>query len=191
MLEPVINSLAIAIADTGIVSRSGNIAEEIAVRQSDGSIRRVPAANVAPFKTGDLLPIVPDDIETALAWWEAGPTQVRRQTEYTMQLQNECRLLMWINTSRLSPGDAGIAQRAIVNAVLSATYPIEDGDPIRGVIVEYAGQVFDEQLSKFGWDSPEFQVSMPPYKLAAHRFTVTYTVSNNCAPQITTKTKAC
>lgn len=191
MLEHVINNLALALLDTGIVTKSGNLAEEVGIRQSDNSIRKVPAAQLAPFKLSEMVAVTPDDLETVICWWEASATAVLRQTEYLMQLRNECNLLMWINTARLSPPDAATAQRAIVNAVLGAKYLIEDGDPIRGVIVDYSGQVFDERLSKFGWDNPEFQMSMPPYKLASHKFQVTYHVSKSCSPQITTKSKSC
>lgn len=191
MLEAAINNLCVGIYDSGIVSRVGNIAEEVGIVQKNGDVRRLPAAQIAPFTTGKMEAITPDDKESAVTWWECGPTGVLRQTDYLMQLENTCTLLMWINTARLSPADDTIAQRSIVGTVLNTPYVVEDGDSIRAVVVEYAGQVFDERLSKFGWDNPEFQMSIPPYKLAAHRFTITYTVSRNCQPVITTKTKTC
>jgi len=187
--EKITQALAEKIHALGFISRCGAMVQEI--RRDNGSI---PSAIVVPF-TGQNKPVMmaPDHKETGVSWFEVSASRVLRQTTNTMMLQNEWRLVMWLNGTRIAYDSLQNAEISAMQAVVKAKFQIDDTTPLRGVTVKYMGNEGDGPaiLSRWAFDEPENLLTLPPYRVAAHRFQITYIMATNCAPQVATTAAAC
>lgn len=189
IVEQITEALAKKIYDLGFISRCGAVAQE--VRRDNGSI---PSAIIAPF-TGENKPVsmVPDHRETGLCWFEVPASRVIRQTSTAMSLQNEWRLVMWINGTRFSMDDILAAELTAMQAVRGAKISADESGPLRGVTIQYQGSDGNGPgvLAKWALDEPENLLTLPPYRVSSHRFLITYIVATKCLPQVGLSAAAC
>ncbi len=189
IVEQITEALAKKIYDAGFMSRCGSVSQE--VRRENGSI---PAATIAPF-SGDAKPVsmVPDNRETGVCWFEVSASRVVRQTKVAMSLQNEWRLVTWVNGTRFSMDDAMAAELTAMQAVRGARFTTDENAPLRGVVIQYMGAdaTGPGVFSRWAFDEQENLLTLPPYRAAAHRFLITYIVATNCLPQLAVTAPAC
>ena len=188
-VEQITEALAKKIYDLGFISRCGAVAQE--VRRDNGSI---PSAIIAPF-TGENKPVsmVPDHRETGLCWFEVSASRVIRQTGTVMSLQNEWRLVTWINGTRFSMDDILAAELTAMQAVRGAKIAADESGPLRGVVIKYQGSDMSGPgvFARWAFDEQENLLTLPPYRAAAHRFLITYIVATSCLPQLAVTAPAC
>lgn len=193
ILEKIIDALAVRVAQTGFVSKSGGLLREVWVAKPEGGSRKLPAAVVAG--RNELSHFTPDDSETAMTWWEASATRVSRQGASAMHLENDLRFFAWLNTERLRPRDPLAAELALLKQVRDTVFDTE-GSPVRRAIVQYLGDDAADTgafSTRFGFDEAEHQMLLPPFKLVAMRFKVSYSVAlgEDCDAPISVISKTC
>ncbi len=189
IVEQITEALATKIYNMGFISRCGSIAQE--VRRENGSI---PSATIAPF-SGENKPVsmVPDHKETGVCWFEVSASRVIRQTSRVMSLQNEWRLVTWINGTRFSMDDILAAELTAMQAVRGARFAANGDGPLRGVTIQYQGadMAGPGVFARWAFDEQENLLTLPPYRAAAHRFLITYIVATSCLPQLAVTAPAC
>ena len=181
-LESVLNALAKTIAYNGFVSRAGGLLKEMTLTTSGGpSVRAM--ARIAPFSDNTLRDMSPDSNETCITFFTAGPTRVLRSDVWIIQCQNEVTLTGWVNGKRIAGNEFADPQQEILMLLQRAKIGFDNGEPIRNIEIEYTGSADKPDVSRYGWDGPEFQYGMEPYYFFQHRFNFTYMLQNGCATQ--------
>jgi len=193
ILEKIIDVLAERVAQTGFVSMSGGLLREVWAAKPEGGSRKLPAAIVAGRT--ELAHFTPDGSEAAMTWWEASATRVRQQGASAMHLENDLRLFAWLNTERLRPRDPLTAELALLKQVRDTVFDTE-GSPVRRASVQYMGDDSADTgafSSRFGFDEAEHQMLLPPFKLIAMRFKVSYSVAlgDDCEPDVSVISNPC
>lgn len=193
ILEHICRLLAIRVAEQGFVSRCGALAREVEVRIGNAT-RTLPGAALAPFKTDDPAHLAPDARESAVTWFEAGPTRVVQNGASMTVLQNEVRLMVWLNSKRIA-GELVTAEMSLVSAIRHYSHRPDSSDPVRSLEIEYQGDIPGDAvrlLSRWDFNEAEYQLTMPPFRVACHRFLITYAVGNGlCYPVPLAKNAAC
>jgi hypothetical protein len=195
ILEQITQLLALKIRALGFVSRPGALAREVHVKIGRADIvRRLPGAMIAPFEKPDLFHLAPDARESAITWFEAGPTRVVRQGASMVVMENEIRLMMWLNSKRIA-GEIVTAEMSIVAAVRHFLYNPDDSYPLRSLEIEYLGDIPGEPirlLSRWDFNEAENQLTLYPYRVACHRFLVTYATGlGHCASGVMATNPIC
>jgi len=179
ILESIINALANAIRDTGFVSRSCGLARFVSV-SANGSSTTVAKAFQSPFAGSEMVDVSPDGGESAVSFFTAGATRVLRQDVYIMQCENDVQLTMWVNGDRITPDYS--PETVVVNTIRALRIVPEEGSPLRSIEVVFTGDAAPD-VSRFGWDRPEFQYGGYPHRFMQLSLRISYTLATGCANQ--------
>lgn len=181
ILESILNALANAIRDTGFVSRSCGLARFVSI-SSNGANATVVKAFEAPFASAEMVDASPDGNDSAITFFTAGATRVVRQDVWLMWCENEVTLTMWVNGDRVDPAQS--PETAVLNRIRSTRVVPEEGSPIRSIEIMFAGDSNAQaDISRFGWDRPEFQYGAYPHRIMQMTFRVSYILSTGCSNQ--------
>lgn len=179
MLQNTIQALAQKIYDLGFVSKACGIASELFVSAA-GINKRVLSAPVAPFSDNRMFEVSPDRLESAITFFQAGPTRVIRQDVFSMTLENEVSLLGWINGDKVQSDTSSDPELLVIGAIRKARFSAEDESPIRSIEIDYSGSQTPD-FSRFGWDDGKLQYGAYPHRLFHHTFRVVTVVSSGCS----------
>ena len=182
VLESILKGLAVRVKDSGFVSKSGGLLQETTIVTSGASIVRA-AAQIAPFIDGKLVDVHPDSNETVVTFFQAGPSRVIRQDMYISQIENDITLIGWINGNRIRGTENADPEMAVMSIIRKARFQVDSGSPIRSVEIDFSGDNDAIQLSRWGWDKPEFQYGAFPHRFFQQRFRISYVLATGCATQ--------
>lgn len=182
VLEAIIQGLANRINDAGFVSKSGGLLYESTVSTAGGNVIRA-TAQVAPFADGKMIDVSPDNTQTAITFFTAGPSRVIRQDSYLMQLENEVTITGWINGNRVGTSELADPELAVINLIRRAKFQIDQGSPLRMVDIDFIGDSQGQTFSRWGWDKPEFQYGGHPHRMFQHKFRISYAIATGCETQ--------
>jgi hypothetical protein len=181
-LESILKGLANNLAGLGFISKAGGLLQETTISTSGGNSVRT-SAQVSPFSTGRLVDVCPDKNETCVTFFQAGATRVTRQDMYIMQLENEITLTGWINGNRIGIEPMQDPELQIIGAIRKARFAAEEGSPLRCIEIDFTADGEPLNVSRWGWDKPEFQYGGHPHRLFQHKFKVSYILATGCASQ--------
>ena len=179
ILESILNALASAIRDTGFVSRSCGLARFVSI-SANGSNTTVVKAFQAPFAGSEMVDASPDGQESAVSFFTAGATRVLRQDVYVMQCENDVQLTLWVNGDKIAPDYS--PEMVVLNTIRGTRVIPEEGSPLRSIEIMFVGDAAPD-VSRFGWDRPEFQYGGYPHRFMQLSLRVNYTLSTGCANQ--------
>lgn len=180
IIEAIITELATRIGQTGFISQSGGMAQEVK-RTVNGALKIDLQAHVYPFVTGKAVNISPDAKESGIAFWSVGPTRIVNQNAWVSSWENDVILTGWINGNRIASGQCADAEFAVIQAVKGSRFVPGEGSPLRAVTIDFTGDNQGQAVgSRYGWDDAQFQYGAAPYRLFEHRFRLTYFVGNGC-----------
>lgn len=185
----IINAICRALADKiketcPHVSMSGGLATAM-----PGQNGPLPVATVSPLHR-DTKHLAPDGMESAICWFEAGPSFTQPAASSVDRFAVDIRLVIWLNTSRIT-GDLLPAEMTIINAVRGVKFDTTN-TPIATAVIEYTGedQEGPQVFSRWAFDEAQNHLTLPPYRAAAHRFRVSYALTR-CADPVGTKIPLC
>ena len=182
IIEAIIKAMANQVLNLGFVSKSGGMLQETTIVSGGGNIVRT-AAQIAPFVDGKIVDISPDKKETVITFFSAGATRVVRQDTYLMLCENEIVLTGWINGNRTGTTDQADPEMQILTALRNARLDPTSGGALRSLDIEFAGSDSEVQVSRWGWDKPEFQYGAAPHRFFQQRFRASYMLSRGCSTQ--------
>lgn len=180
MLTSVAEVLADKLRTMPFLSKVGGIAR--AQKLKVGAVTKTLPAYPDPTKKAGYYWLYPESSETGIAYFEnlgnekSGEIAAGRGYQYRAQV----RLIVWINSKRLSPPDLGAIQSACVGALQG-----KHSSPFPGIIsilVEPNKEAIQsaELFSKYTYDESESQFLMLPYEYFGFDFYVTYVLMNGC-----------
>lgn len=181
MIDLVAQQIRPSLANLGWIDTVGGIAREQKIRVGDLT-KNLPAFpdpdNAAPEYT----PLWPDASKSAISYFEV--VSNRKQGDLSggraYQFEAVLRLVVWINTSRLTPSSAiPQAMAAIVSAVSGRK---EDAAPVGNIMVTPLQEVPTSPaiFARWTYDEAETQFLMSPYGCFAFEFAVQFTLSASC-----------
>lgn len=191
MIDVVANTLAHKLEHLNFLSLVAGIAraQKLSV---DGKIKTLPAFP-DPEKKNGYVWLTPQSAESGISYFEAlsneqtGEMAGGRGFNYSAKL----RLVVWLNTSRLSPPDVGAMMAACVSALQG---PHSDYPPVQFIRVTPDREVprSPDIFARYTYDEAETQFLMLPFEYFAFDFSVAYVLRNNCAiPNVVTTDKQC
>ena len=177
MIVPeIIQQMATKIANLGYISQSGTIVQEV---ERAGKFDIQAKTYTSQFTKA--VNISPDAKESAITFFQVGPTRVLDSNTWLDSMENELTLTGWLNGNRLTELD--LAEQGIMSALRNFRFDKPTGSPIRNLVVEFAGDNEGQAIGdRWGWTAPEFQYGKAPYRLFQLRFKLTYFVSRGCNP---------
>jgi len=185
----IINAICRALADKvkeicPHVSLSGGL-----VTAMPGQYGALPVATVSPLHR-DTKHMAPDNMESAIIWFESGPSMLKSSNRSIDIFTVDIRLVIWLNTNRIT-GELLNAEMSIINAVRGVKFDTEN-TPIKAANIEYTGEEQEgpQVFQRWAFDEAQNHLTLPPYRAAAHRFRVSYALAR-CADPVGTKIPLC
>jgi hypothetical protein len=180
MLEIVLRQLSAEIqSEMPVISRAGGLVQAVRVNDA-GKEKLVPMA-VDATESDEVLNLSPDSRESAIIWWEAGPTLVKQQLHGMVELRNEIRLICWLNLKRIEPPEPGLVQSKIIEVALRK-YNRIGKNPLVARQLQFGGDVVRDPaiFSRWSFAEAETQFLLPPFDFFALQFSVNYFWSTMC-----------
>lgn len=175
MVQQIIQELATRIGQLGFVSQSGAIAHDLL-----SNTKLTPAALVYPLFDKSVF-VSPDAKESAITFFQVGPTRAVNQDTWLTSWENEITLIGWINGKRISEGACNDAIMQILRVVNRARLQVAEDSPVRSINIDFIGDSSGQPIGdKYGWNDEKYQYGKPPYKLFELRFRLTYFVAAGC-----------
>lgn len=175
MVHQIIQELATRIEQLGFVSQSGAIAHDLL-----SNTKLTPAALVSPLFDKPVF-VSPDAKESAITFFQVGPTRAINQDTWLTSWENEITLIGWINGKRISEAACNDALMQIIRVVNRARISIDEGSPVRAINIDFTGDNTGQPVGeKYGWNEAQYQYGKPPYRLFELKFRLAYFVAAGC-----------
>lgn len=147
----------------------------------DGNVKTLPAMP-DPDNAGQYLLLVPTDEHSGISYFDVLSNQKRNDLSggRAYMMEAVVRLVVWLNTKRLSPSAAIPQAMAAIVSKLSGRY--EDADPVGNLVVTPLQEVPKTPaiFSKWTYDEAESQFLMLPYEYFSYDFQLMFTLSASC-----------
>ena len=147
----------------------------------DGTIKTLPAMP-HPDKPDEYALLSPHDAYSGIAYFDVLSNQKRNDLSggRAYMMEAVVRLVVWINTKRLSPSAAIPQAMAAIVSKLSGSY--SDVAPVGGLCVTPLQEVPKTPaiFAKWTYDEAESQFLMLPYEYFAFDFQLMFTLSASC-----------
>jgi hypothetical protein len=180
MLEYVLRQLSAEIqSEMPVISRAGGLVQPLKVNDA-GKEKLVPVA-VNASESNEVVQLSPDSRESGIIWWEAGATRVRQQLAGMSELQNDIRLVCWLNLKRIEPPEPELIQSKILEIALRH-YTRIGKSPLVARTVQFGGDVVRDPaiFARWSFAEAETQFLLPPFDFFALQFTVNYYWNTRC-----------
>lgn len=155
------------------------------------SVEKVLPAMPHPDKSNEYVLLSPADKYSGIAYFEVVSNQKRFDVSGGRGFSMEAvvRLVVWLNTLRLSPQAIIPLAMAAVVGKLSGAYT--DASPVSGLNVVPLQEVPRSPaiFSKWTYDESEWQYLMLPYDYFAFDFQLNFVLSSACPPVNIVKTE--
>lgn len=191
MIDTVANTLAQKLECQEFLSTVAGVARAQKLNV-EGKIKTLPAFP-NPEKKNGYVWLTPATTETGISYFEVLENQKAdemsggRGFQYSARL----RLIVWLNTAKLSPPDVGAMMAACVSALQGKHDDVPPVSFIR-VTPDREAPRSPELFSKYTYDEAETQYLMLPFEYFAFDFQVSYVLKNGCAiPNVVTRDAVC
>lgn len=172
------------------VSRSGGAVQTIP-RKDGGrtyNVPAVPASSDGSNQGNDYLDMLPNDRQSAIAFWQVVSAVVDDKlgpaTNKQIPMKARVRLVVWANKNRLSPPNVPAVLGECITQVLNSTELGEDYiqgiNPVLVAVEKRDRSVFSE----YAMDEIENQYLTEPYDFASALFDMQYTIMLTCLPVV-------
>ena len=147
----------------------------------DGKVKTLPAMP-DPDNAGEYILLVPADEHSGIAYFDVLSNQKRGDVSggRAYLMESVVRLVVWLNTKRLSPSSVIPQAMAAIVSKLSGNY--SDVSPVGSLAVTPLQEVPKTPaiFSKWTYDEAESQYLMLPYEYFAFDFQMMFTLSASC-----------
>lgn len=180
MIDRVLHLFAQDIAaELPIFSKTGGQVRPVKI--NDGSKIKTVPASVSADPTEAVVHLSPDSRESGILWFEAGPTRVGKEIGGVLPLENDVRLVAWLNLKKIAPPDTSLVVAKLLE-IMRAEFSPTAGHALRNRTTVFLGDVPTDPSIFSRWDfaEAESQFLLPPFDFFALNFRVHHVWSMRC-----------
>lgn len=179
MIDTIAKTLAARIASLGFISLSAGLARAQKITIQDKT-KTLPAYPDSTKKNGYVW-LTPDSKESGISYFESLSNEQTGELGggRGFQFRSRLRLVVWLNTKRLTSEDAGAMMTGIVSN-LQGKHEASGGVSNIVVVPDKEVPRGPELFAKYTYDEAETQFLMLPFEYFAFEFVVSYVVLTGC-----------